>query len=180
MSTPMLCQWDKRWRLTKMGGGLILGDHGCLLTTWADIVTDLTGESLDPVAILTKAKAAGAITAGGLPYQVQLALVLKCAAPELVRSPPQPFDLMRQTIVDALASGGRAILHVDHDSAKAKGDFDGDHFCSARRIEGDVLVIGDPDGGEERRLDLQTLSGPGAGTKTYIVRSARPVRRLPQ
>jgi len=172
-------------RLKLPGSTLTVAGYGCLLCCWVQALRDLEVDpSATPASVIAATKdltGQARVWFAGLPVQPQLGKAFGLTAGEVVRCPPQPAQVMRQTIADALAVG-LVILHVDHDSTRG-GDLEGDHFVLGRRLEGDRIVYADPATGEEGSLDLRTLSGAAvwpSGTRAYQVRSARPVAHLPK
>lgn len=89
---------------------------------------------------------------------------------------------MHSTAVQlALGAGGCAVVHVDHDSQKASGDPEGDHFILAVELKTDApahVVCADPATGALEWLgadDLQGVVRWGRAVKSYAVRGVRPI-----
>ncbi len=172
-------------KLKLPGSSMLVEDYGCLLLCYVQACHDL---EVDPTATPTAViKATKDLTGSdrawyaGEPVQTQLAKALGLTAGDVVRAPPQPVQVMRRALVEAL-DVGLAIMHVNHDADAAL-----DHFVLARRLEGDRVWYSDSATGEESWLDLRTLSGTtvwrtkkGPVTKVYQVGSVRPLAHLPK
>ena len=178
MTTPVLWQGDKRWRDLRIGvvrpGAPKCSAVGCLVTAYAQALRDLDIEAeATPITV----QARGVFVRSSL-IQPDTAKAVGLIADDVVRT-IQGQQAMRTTLVTALASGARVILHVDGDHDD--GSDEGRHFVLARRLEGDVVVVADPATAREERLSLATLSGPvrwsADDVKQYEVRSVRPLRR---
>lgn len=163
---------------------MLVEDYGCLLLCYTQALRDL---ELDPEATpLSVIKATKELTGrdrvwyAGEPVQTQLARAVGLTAGDVVRCPPQPVQVMRKALLDAL-DVGLAVMNVNHDADAAL-----DHFVLARRLEGDRVWYADSATGEESWLDLRTLSGTslwktrkGTLTKVYQVGSVRPLAHRP-
>lgn len=166
---------------------------GCGHVSLAQLANDMDTSTLDPRALHEAAWFAwdgagwppfvrkpredpphpGGILVWGV---VAAAAGLRCA--EALNATEVPALRLRRAIHETLAAGGRAVLWVDHDEHKRGGDWDGDHYVSLRRVDGDVVVYADSATGLEGRLDLVTLRGPSVWSgepRLYQLRGVRPV-----
>lgn len=187
-----LRQGDRRWRHLQLGQGKsTIGGAGCLLVTVSEAVHEVTGAPLLPDALNAAAVEAGVYKPkrSGVPPADLARFAGLVVDDRRVRAAPRhTTQQMRDVILEALAHGGRAIAWVDHDSDKANGDAEGDHFVLfARRAEADLIYI-DPMNGEPDRIMARTLTGVSVWRKprtrgpsdvgdvrVYTVRAVWPV-----
>jgi len=182
----VLFQNDKRWGSMLLGEGpSTIGKGGCLLTCLTMAARELgTHPGVIPPHVNQRLVAAGAFD-GDLLRVHDAAEALGLVAPlfERVSLDDDQKPAEREDLAAALSlamKAGLAILHVDHDSAKARGDAQGDHFVLAVKLEkGDVLCL-DPAVGRVvlgyPELDGLAVWKPG-DIRTYRVRAVRPIRR---
>jgi hypothetical protein len=188
-----LRQGDPRWRHLQLGlGKSTIGAAGCLLVATCEALTQLgVNGPTRPDDVNTLARTRGAFAAGrsGSPPAKLARAVGLVVDDRRVRAAPTHTTLqMRDVILEALAAGGRVIAWVDHDSNKANGDAEGDHFVLIARVAEDDVIYIDPTTGEPDRLMSRTLTGvatwrkpqtrgptdPG-DVRVYTVRAVWPV-----
>ena len=176
----VLRQADPRWAKKKLGTSTTsIAAAGCLATCYAQALRSL---GVDAEATPSEVVDVGNATKGAFLrasiVQPVLAKALGIAASDPVAA-VQGAQAVRAHIVAGLADGV-VILHVDHDSDRAGGDIDGDHFVLAIGIADDLITYCDPATGGLGSLDLRTMSGMAAWGKPlrrYEVRSARALVR---
>lgn len=175
----VLRQADPRWAKKKLGTSTTsIAAAGCLATCYAQALRFL---SIDDEATPSEVVDVGNATPGAFLrasiVQPVLSKALGLKASDPVAS-VQGAQAVRAAIVEGLKHGV-VILHVDHDSDRAGGDIDGDHFVLAVHVDDDVIVYTDPATGDRGTLGLRTMSGVagwGSPLRRYEVRSARALR----
>jgi hypothetical protein len=185
--TP-LYQADSRWTSLLLGNGpSTIGKGGCLLVCLTMAARELgTHPAVLPPHVNARLLAARCFD-GDMLRVHDAADVLGLVAPLFERvslddkEKPATADDVAAALGLAMRAG-LAILHVDHDSAKAKGDAKGDHFILAVTLEkGDVMCL-DPAIGRVvlgfPELDGLAVWGKG-DVRNYRVRAVRPIRRAP-
>lgn len=174
--TTFLRQADDRWRGNRLGlGTSTYGGAACLLMSITDAARHLLGSDLDPRDLNDACVKAGAFVDSGL-------IVDKAAAIAGLRAGPrveQPVGIMSRMVQSYLASGRLLLLHVDHDSAKPKGDPEADHWVWAFEQVGSLVIYGDPATGEPGGLDAVMLTGASAwrDKRLYAVRAFRTLTK---
>ena len=172
----VLRQADPRWAKKKLGTSTTsVAAAGCLATCYAQALRFL---GIDDKATPSEVVDVGNATPGAFLrasiVQPVLSKALGIKASDPVAS-VQGAQAVRAHIVAGLAHGV-VILHVDHDSHRAGGDIDGDHFVLAIGMSDDAITYCDPATGGLGTLDLRTMSGMaswGTPLRRYEVRSAR-------
>jgi hypothetical protein len=179
----VLRQADPRWGKKKLGTSTTsIAAAGCLATCYAQALRFLgVDDDATPASVVEVGNATrGAFLRASI-VQPVLSKALGLKASDPVAS-VQGAQAVRAHIVAGLdrSAPGVVILHVDHDSDRAGGDIDGDHFVLAIDISNDSIHYCDPATGALGSLDLRTMSGMAAwGTtlRRYEVRSARALVR---
>lgn len=172
----VLRQADPRWAKKKLGTSTTsVAAAGCLATCYAQALRFLgIDEKATPSEVVDVGNATpGAFLRASIVQPVlSKALGIKASDPVAA---VQGAQAVRAHIVAGLAHGV-VILHVDHDSHRAGGDIDGDHFVLAIGMSDDAITYCDPATGGLGTLDLRTMSGMaswGTPLRRYEVRSAR-------
>lgn len=172
----VLKQADPRWAKKKLGTSTTsIAAAGCLATCYAQALRVLgIDEKATPAEVVDVGNATpGAFLRASI-VQPVLSKALGIKASDPVAS-VQGAQAVRAHIIAGLAHGV-VILHVDHDSHRAGGDIDGDHFVLAIGMSDDAITYCDPATGGLGTLDLRTMSGMaswGSPLRRYEVRSAR-------
>lgn len=179
----VLKQADPRWAKKKLGTSTTsIAAAGCLATCYAQALRVLgIDEKATPAEVVDVGNATPGSFLRASIVQPVLSKALGIKASDPVAS-VQGAQAVRAHIVAGLAHGV-VILHVDHDSHRAGGDIDGDHFVLAIGMsdatgEGwaQSITYCDPATGGLGTLDLRTMSGMaswGSPLRRYEVRSAR-------
>lgn len=172
----VLKQSDPRWAKVKLGTSTTsVAAAGCLATCYAQALRVLRIDddaTPDEVVAVGKATPGAFLRASIVQPVLSKALGIKASDPVAA---VQGAQAVRAHIVAGLAHGV-VILHVDHDSHRAGGDIDGDHFVLAIGMSDDAITYCDPATGGLGTLDLRTMSGMaswGSPLRRYEVRSAR-------
>jgi hypothetical protein len=189
MDRRILRQNDREWRADHLGEGVAsIGRYGCLLVVLTQALIELGLEpQANPKDINARLKKARAFAPSSS------SLVLPHAAAALGLTSPldarvdsaDPAALV-PAIETTLATGGLAVLHVDHDAARKGGDGAPDHFTLATALkaqpDGTVKLANlDPATGREELLDWPALTGTvrwsDLDERRYRVLSVRPLHR---
>jgi hypothetical protein len=171
--TTYIRQGDRRWRSDRLGAGAsTIGGAGCLLCCVQEAARQLgTCADDDPRPLNAAGVDLGAFVASG-------AIVANLATCAGLRCGPRiagDVAVMRAVIVQALRSGARVLLHVDHDSTKPGGDDEADHWVLAVALDTRGVVYADPSTGEAGALPTETLQAPStwADRRVFAVRAVR-------
>ncbi len=202
MTARRLCQSDPLWATHVVGLSLVTryADAACLLTVMAEAQRELgIDPAATPVTVQDRAIAKWRASGGrqsampfiALPLDEKRgrepganAVTVEVGAANRLRIGSR-LDVgtvgvagIRDAIADALASKGRAAIHVDTNAADA--DHNGKHWTLVVRIVGDALIYADPATGEEAPLPTASLAGPSGwkSRRPFAVRGMRTVHRL--
>lgn len=171
-------QGDPAWSHSPVGiGSSTFGAVGCLVCCIQQAALALVDGAItaDPRIANMRGVDAGAFVGSA-------AIIEKLAeANHMLCGPRIDGDAvkLRAIVIQALSAGGKVLLHVDHDSAKAKGDPEADHWVLAQRLEPSQVVCSDPATGAECRISTVTLDGPSGWKdgRRYVVKGLRVLSR---
>jgi hypothetical protein len=161
----------------KLGvGSSTFGGAGCLLYCLDNARHRLTGHPLDPVGLNDLGVANDAFIGSGAKTEQLANLAGLSCGPRVEQS----VEIMSKMLAGYLATKRLALLHVDHDSTKPKGDPEADHWVLAHTQAGLTVVYDDPATGEMGGLILSTLTAPSAWRdhRPYVVRAFRTLSKI--
>jgi hypothetical protein len=164
--TPFFRQADPEWADDVLPGGDTLRRSGCTLTCMCILAVHLkTRPEVTPKAALKMGVDLDAFVnrkgtgPGNLLIVDRLAPELRLTAGRHIRRTLNGERFMRDELDKAMRQGC-AILWVDHDSTKERGDDDGDHYLAALTVLDGAIVCADPITGRETRLSLALTAPP--------------------
>lgn len=176
--TAFVRQGDPRWAAQRLGlGKSTFHGAGCVLCCITEAARQLgTVNHADPRIVADAGVAAGAFVGSNAVIDKLAECVGLKAGPKVALS----VDVMSKMVSSYLGSGRLVLLHVDHDSELADGDFDGDHFILALRQTPAGFLCADPATGEACHIAVSNLSGPAAWgrQRSFTVRGFRTLSKL--
>jgi hypothetical protein len=171
-----LRQADPRWKGRRLGAGTsTFGNAACLLLAIDNARHRLTGAPLDPVQLDAAGVMAGAFVGSGAIIEKLAKVAGLVAGPRVDLLP----DIAGKAISSYLASGRLILAHVDHDSAKSKGDPEADHWILLHKQAGQTFVYDDSATGAMGGLSTLTLSAPSGWPdhREYRLRAFRTLSK---
>lgn len=175
--TTLIRQGDSKWKHDRLGDGTsTIGRAGCLLCCLTEAANRLgTIAHRDPRDVNVLGRTAGAFS-GSNALTEKLG---RCVGLQVDPRIDGPADVLSKIVQAKLAMHKLLLLHVDHDSTKAKGDPEADHWVLAIEQNGNSIVYVDPATGALGMLSAASLFGESGWSdkRPYKVMGVRAVSR---
>jgi hypothetical protein len=171
-------QGNPTWGHSPVGiGSSTFGAVGCLVCCIQQAALSLVDGAITPDPRIANMRG---VDAGA--FVGSAAIIDKLAEANHMRCEPKiegDVVKLRAVVIQALTAGGKVLLHVDHDSARPKGDPEADHWVLALRLEPSQVVCSDPATGAECRISTVTLDGPSGWKdgRRYVVKGVRVLNK---
>lgn len=177
-------QGDPEWAKVTLPGGATIGRVGCTLTALCILRAHLLHGRMTPREALSLGVQLDAFIdrngagPGNLLNVGRLAPAMGLLVSDHIRARERGMEAVERELSAAMTNGC-ALLWVDHDSALATGDDDGDHYIAGLSVDGADIVCADPATGLECRLSTESLEAVSPYTeRPYRLRGVRRVGRL--